>query len=247
VVTNTGDVIIDTGLISTGDNFNIYGPMLIDACDLSVCLDAPTAGTLWVLEVESDCGAVLNVSGGQNEGGNPYCWTLNPSPCGGCPSVEEITGASSITIGGSVNGVVIPAQSVSIVEPYGAFEYSIDDEWAYGTGSAGAGGCGAGNSLTRHEYYGHGQSVSVGFSILKENNVCKVAIGASYGFFGPADYWASGSGGTTIPLANLIGTHSFTFPVTGCQQFHIGDDSEGNPIFDTSCNTIGMSAEISIS
>ena len=80
VLTNTGDVIIDTGLISTGDNFNIYGPMLIDACDLSVCLDAPNGGTAWVLEVESDCGATLSEAGGQNIDNNPYCWFLNPVP-----------------------------------------------------------------------------------------------------------------------------------------------------------------------
>ena len=169
-------------------------------------------------------------------------------PCGGCSSLTEaMDDATSITIGGTVSGIVIPAQSVSIVEPYGSVEYSADDEWAYAPGSAGSDGCGAGNGLTRYEYYGHAQSVSISFSISKEDEECKVALNASYNFFGPADYWASGSGGTTIPLANLIGTHSFTFPVTGCQQFHIGDDSDGNPIFETQCNTVNYSAVIAIS
>ena len=169
-------------------------------------------------------------------------------PCGGCPSLTAaMDGATSITIGGTVSGIVIPAQSLSIVEPYGYVEYSADDEWAYAPGSAGSDRCGAANGLTRYEYYGHGLSVSVSFSILKENNVCKVALSAFYSFFGPADYGANGWGGTTIPLANLIGTHSFTFPVTGCQQFHIGEDSDGNAIYETRCNTVNYSAVITIS
>jgi hypothetical protein len=152
-------------------------------------------------------------------------------------------GATSITIGGSVNGIVIPAQTVSIVEPYGPVEYSADDEWSYAPGSAGSDGCGAGNGLTRYEHYGHAQSVSISFSISKEGEECKVALSASYNFFGPADYSASGSGGTTILLANLIGTHSFEFPLTGCY-YPTGEEGEPLP---SQCNTINSSASISIS
>jgi len=171
------------------------------------------------------------------------CACCNPGPCGGCPSLTAaMDGATSITIGGSVNGVVIPPQTLSIVEPYGSVEYSADDEWAYAPGSAGAGGCGAGNGLTRYEYYGHAQSVSISFSISKEDEECKVALNASYNFFGPADYSASGSGGTTIPLANLIGTHSFEFPVTGC---YYPTDEEGNPL-PSQCGTVNYSAVIAI-
>ncbi len=176
------------------------------------------------------------------------CACCNPGPCGGCPSLTAaMDGATSITIGGSVNGIVIPAQTVSIVEPYGEVQYEVSDEWSYSPGSAGSDGCGAGNGLTRYEHYGPAQSVSISFSISKEGEECKVALNASYSFFGPADYWASGSGGTTIPLANLIGSHSFTFSGEACQQFFIDTDSEGNPIVETRCNAFGISAQVSIS
>jgi hypothetical protein len=171
-------------------------------------------------------------------------------PCGSgyCQSLEQITGASSISIGGTVNGVVIPSRTVLIVDPYGEVTYEEYEEWSYYYGLAWGSGCSAGNGVTYNWYYGHGNSASVSFDLMKGgNNECRVWLSASYSFFGPADYWANGGGSTTISVADLIGTHSIPATLEGCGQTHVGDDSEGNPIWDTSCNTIAMSAEISIS
>jgi hypothetical protein len=163
--------------------------------------------------------------------------------CSGCKSVAENTGATTITIGGTVSDgqyftYNIPAKSVSIVEPYDTVEYQITQ----GDGSYGqAGGdlCGAGNAGTfLFPMEGTFITASVGFQITKKDDECVVELFASYFFGGPADYTASGNGGTTIPLANLIGTHSFTFPVTGCF-------SEPNP-FAGQCNTSDYNAEITI-
>jgi len=181
------------------------------------------------------------------------CGQVPPGLCGGCPSVEELTNLTAITIGGNIFGgampLTLPSQIVSIVEPFDSVEYSQEYPEYNLTGSAGGSLCGAGNSASY--IYGGGvlvESVGVGFSIIRENNECVVQLGASYGLGGPADYSASGNGGTTIPLANLIGTHSFTFPVEQCQQIEVGYDEEmSQPIYATQCNTVNYSAVIAIS
>jgi hypothetical protein len=175
------------------------------------------------------------------------CFCGGPCAGGYCESLEEITGASSISIGGTVNSVVIPSRTVSIVAPYGDVPYEEYQEWAYYNGTASGGGCEGGNGVTYNWYYGHGESASVSFSLTMKDKKCKVALSASYSFFGPADYWANGGGSRTISVADLMGTHSISGTVEGCSQIHVGDDSEGNPIFETRCSTSGMSAEISIS
>lgn len=158
--------------------------------------------------------------------------------CSGCKSVAEITDATTITIGGIVGDFLnIPAQSVSIVEPYDIVEYPITQgDGSYG--QAGGGLCGAGNGgfflFPMEAIY---NTAGVGFQITKKDDECVVELFASYSLGGPADYDAFGSGGTTIPLANLIGTHSFTFPVTGC--FY---PSEGP----AECNTVDYNAVITI-
>jgi hypothetical protein len=164
--------------------------------------------------------------------------SCNCCACFGCGSVAEITDATTITIGGIVGDVFnIPAQSVSIVEPYDIVEYQITEgDGSYG--QAGGGLCGAGNGgnfLFPMESVHY--TAGVGFEITKKDDECVVGLFASYSFGGPADYFASGFGGTTIPLANLIGTHSFTFPVTGC--FYPPD---APPI----CNTTNFNAVITI-
>jgi hypothetical protein len=179
------------------------------------------------------------------------CACCNPGPCGGCLSVEEITGASSITIGGNISAgqmtFTLPSQSVSIVDPF--VEYFTQDLDAEVAGTATGDLCAAGNSASY--IYGGGVirvGVGVGFSITKGAGGCEISLGASYSFSGSTDFSAGGLGGETIPLANLIGTHSFTFPVTGCRQIEVGYDEEmSQPIYETQCNTVNYSAVIAIS
>lgn len=168
--------------------------------------------------------------------------SCNCCACFGCGSVAEITEATTITIGGSIFGSVmpltLPPQIVSIVEPFDSVFYSQEYPEYNLTGSAGGSLCGAVNSAA---YIFQGgvlvENVGVGFGIIRENDECVVQLGASYSLTGPADYSAFGNGGTTIPLADLIGTHYFTFPVTGC--FY---PQEGG----SECVTTNFSAVISI-
>jgi hypothetical protein len=156
-------------------------------------------------------------------------------------------GATSITIGGFIDtGNVqfpIPPKSVLIVDPYPivAHEFETSDAWVFG----GAGGdiCGAGNSLSYNYFFGGTDNVGVGFSIVKHDDECKVRLTANHSMFGPSDYSLGGGGFIFVPLSDLIGTHSFEFPVTGC---YYPTDEEGNPL-PSECNTINWSASISIS
>jgi hypothetical protein len=142
------------------------------------------------------------------------------------------------------------AQSVSIVEPFDPVEYFTQDMDAEVVGTASGSLCGAANSASYNWFQFGGGYVNVGvsFTITKRAEECEISLGASYSFGGTADYSSAGSGGTTIPLANLIGTHSFTFPVTGCQQIEVGYDEEmSQPIYETQCSTVNYSAVIAIS
>jgi hypothetical protein len=172
--------------------------------------------------------------------------------CGECPVLEDAIEATSITIGGTISDgqyftFNLTSQSVSIVEPFAPVEYSTQDLDAEVAGTASGSLCGAANSVS----YNWGASyvnVGVSFTITKGAEECEFSIGASYVFGGPADYGANGSGGITVAQANLMGTHSFAFPVTGCRQIEVGYDEEmGMPIYETQCNTSNYSAVITIS
>jgi hypothetical protein len=164
-------------------------------------------------------------------------------------------GATSITIGGSVNGVVIPAQSVSTVEPYVPVYYSwylLNDDgtqWTeFTSGGAGSDSCGAGNIVAKRSYDNETRDAWVSLRILKKDEECKVALNVSYSYHNANNYAEVGSGEQTIPLADLIGTHSFTFSIKGCTSTEVGFDEEsGAPIYQSECSTFQVSAEITIS
>ncbi|MCK9433822.1 MAG: hypothetical protein M0R32_03150 [Candidatus Cloacimonetes bacterium] len=77
-----GSVILDTGMISTGDSFACYS-LIGEYYDeeIRVEVNAPTVGTAWELEI-SGCGKALSTSGGQGY----YCW---PDPCSSLSSGES--------------------------------------------------------------------------------------------------------------------------------------------------------------
>jgi hypothetical protein len=143
----------------------------------------------------------------------------------------------------------LPSHSVSIVDPFDPVEYFTQDLDAEVAGTASGSLCGAGNSASY--IYGGGVimvGVGVGFSITKGAGGCEISLGASYSFSGSTDFSAGGLGGETIPLANLIGTHSFTFPVGQCLRIEVGYDEEmSQPIYETQCSTVNYSAVIAIS
>jgi hypothetical protein len=172
--------------------------------------------------------------------GKVSCTCCGGLPCSGCKSVAENTGLTTIAISGKVVSssgfeFLIPAQSVSTVEPYSFIEYSGEGF----SGLAVSELCGASN-LTEYIFFDGVliETVGVSFGITKKDGECVVELGAFDGLRGPADYTQGGSGGITIPLSNLIGTHSFTFPVTGC--FY-------PPEGPAECNTVDYNAEITIS
>jgi len=77
-----GSVILDTGMISTGNSFACYS-LIGEYYDeeISIEVNAPTVGTAWELEI-SGCGEVLSTAGGQGY----YCW---PDPCSSLSSGES--------------------------------------------------------------------------------------------------------------------------------------------------------------
>jgi hypothetical protein len=148
-------------------------------------------------------------------------------PCAGCPALTtKIDDVTSVTIGGTVSDgkyftYNLPAQTVEIIAPFTPVQYSNQDLGANVIGTASGSLCGAGNSAKydwRGTFFGSNWvDVGVNFSFIKNDGVCKVLLSAFYSFGGDAFYTAHGSGGKFIQVANLIGTHSFLFPVAGCR------------------------------
>lgn len=67
-------VLIDTGMISTGNDFVTFNIAI--PTDATITLDAPNQYTAWDLIISGDCGFGLNTSGGQNINGTPYRWIV---------------------------------------------------------------------------------------------------------------------------------------------------------------------------
>jgi len=72
VTDNTGSI-LDTGSISTYQNYNTY---IVEAvCPVEVCVSAPLAGTAWIIDI-TGCDFTLNQAGGQVSN---ICWTNSSS------------------------------------------------------------------------------------------------------------------------------------------------------------------------
>jgi hypothetical protein len=101
VTDNTGSI-LDTGSISTYQNYNTY---IVEAtCPVEVCVQAPLAGTAWIIDI-TGCDFTLNQSGGQV---SSLCWTNSSSSSSSCSSwvssscsSESISSSSSYSLSSS--------------------------------------------------------------------------------------------------------------------------------------------------
>ena len=115
LVTQGGTVLLDTGFIATGDNFDTFIVNHVEG-PFDFCVDAPTAGTIWELTI-SGGGYNLSTNGEQGY----FCWNydtilkLNPTP-------------NQINFG---QGVSVYEDVLAVQTPTGVRMYrnTVDNEW----------------------------------------------------------------------------------------------------------------------
>ena len=165
------------------------------------------------------------------------CGCCGQGPCGGCPTFEDLTGATSVGFSHRPTGGESVGGYFDMVDPFTAIEYVIEDgmQGTLVTGESSA--CGA--QISQNAY---GFTRSAYFQIWRQDDECVVLIvtsgeGGDGGLFS-----ARWSGAITVPLSQIFGTH--TVPETGlsCNAEY---DEYGNDI--GGCTQIYASSLVTIS
>ena len=171
------------------------------------------------------------------------CACCNPGPCDGCPSFEDLTGATAITMTHVPTGGETVTAYLNMIDPFSSVEYSIPDPtgWEDVSVSGGSGLCGA--ELRQIAYGNHRYAR---WWISRKDGECVVTFETgAYGGNG-ADYTSGWLGNITVPIANIFGTH--TIPETGEGCYSVMDyDADGNLIDRSYCNPIEASSTVTIS
>ena len=171
------------------------------------------------------------------------CCGQGPSgPCGGCPTFEDLTGATSVSISYQP-GVGDPVGGYfDMVDPFTVIEYVIDDGmqgvWVTGQSSA----CGAQISQSSN-----GFNYFANFGISLKDNVCVASISSGVSGGNGGDYSMYLMGSITVPVSQLLGTHTITETGQSCYATLDFDEVTQETIVTNNCYPIEASSTVTIS
>ena len=171
------------------------------------------------------------------------CCGQGPSgPCGGCPTFEDLTGATSVGISHTPTGADPVGGYFDMVDPFTAIEYVIEDgmQGTLVTGESSA--CGA--QISQNAY---GFTRFAGFHISRQDGVCVAEISSGGSGGNGADFSAIWQGSITVPVSQLFGTH--TVPETGqsCYATWDFDEVTQETIVTNNCYPRETSSTVTIS
>ena len=86
ITRENGESILDTGMISTYGQWETYTYENASICGMDICVDSPNLGTVWDIEIKSNCGLNESRTGGQSN--TPTCFGIPcPTTIANCASL----------------------------------------------------------------------------------------------------------------------------------------------------------------